>query len=235
MKIFLRTTSNKAGKFRPDWFSYEACFKSLVPRKQDELVVFFDGDPDTVPDYISYKIVFAKDGGSETKSFRSLFEYLKENEFDPEEIVYIVEDDYLHRPGGLDALEDVLKNTNVDYATLYDHADKYFTNYFEKFAFGFKTLLFHTEKSHWRTTPSTTNTFAAKYKTLMEDLETHMKFSPTDEKTSRDHEKFHELWSNGRTLVSSVPGLSTHVENSLMSPCFDWSNSSPCPTVHCCP
>jgi len=226
MKIFFRTTSNKAGKFRPDWFSYESCFKSIKPREQDELIVFFDGDPETVHEYIGdTKTVFAKEGGSETKSFKSLFEYLKDKgaPLDPDEIVYIVEDDYLHRPGGLDALEDVLKNTNVEYATLYDHADKYFPNYFEKFAFGFKTFLFHTEKSHWRTTPSTTNTFAAKYKTLMEDMETHMKFSPTDEKTSRDHEKFHALWSNGRTLVSAVPGLSTHVENSLMSPCFDWS------------
>lgn len=228
MRIIYRTTSNKAGKFRPDWFSYEACFKSLVPRKGDKLIVFFDGEPDTVPDYISSsgaEIVFAEDGGSETKSFRSLFTYLRDKgePLDPEEIVYIVEDDYLHRPCGLDALEDVLKNTNVDYATLYDHADKYFPNYFEQFAFGFKTFLFHTEKSHWRTTPSTTNTFAAKYKTLMSDMETHLKFSSPEEKTSRDHEKFHDLWSNNRTLVSAVPGLSTHVENGLMSPCFDWS------------
>jgi hypothetical protein len=233
MHIIYRTTSNKAGKYRPEWFSYEACFHSLTPRKGDKLIVFFDGEPDTVPEYIrGSTIVHVKDGGSETKSFRSLFEYLRDEPLDPDEIVYIVEDDYLHRDrvetldkgSPLDVLEDVLTTTNVDYATLYDHADKYFPGYFEKFATGFKTFLFHTEKSHWRTTPSTTNTFAAKYKTLMSDMETHLKFSPPEEKTSRDHEKFHALWSDGRTLVSCVPGLSTHVENSLMSPCFDWSS-----------
>ena len=231
MKVFFRTTSNKAGKHRPDWFSYESCFKNLskmIRPEKDELIVFFDGTEETVPAYIrDVKIVFAQDGGSETRSFRSLFDFLKTNSlYSEDEIVYIVEDDYLHRPGSLDKLEDLLKNTNVDYATLYDHADKYFPDYFEKFAVGFKTLLFHTEKSHWRTTPSTTNTFAAKYKTLMDDLETHFKFSPTDEKTSRDHEKFHALWSEGRSLVSSVPGFSTHVENMLMSPCIDWETLS---------
>lgn len=226
MKVFFRTTSNKAGKYRPEWFSYEACYRNIKNsiRNQDNLVVFFDGTPETVPEYIDLdKIVFAKDGGSETKSFVSLMEYLKEQNFDPDELIYIVEDDYLHKAGSLDALEDVLRNTNVDYATLYDHEDKYFPDYFEKFATGFKTLLFHTEKSHWRTTPSTTNTFATKYKILMDDMETQLKFSPKEEKTSRDHEKFHELWMNGRSLVSSVPGFSTHVENMLMSPCFDWS------------
>lgn len=232
MKIFFRTTSHQAGKHRPDWFSYEACFKNMlktVRKDKDELIVFFDGDPETVQEYIKEedgtRIEFAKDGGSETRSFRSLLEYIKEENLNQDEIVYIVEDDYLHRSSCIEALEDVLTNTNVDYATLYDHADKYFPNYFEKFAVGFNTFLFHTEKSHWRTTPSTTNTFATKYKTLMNDFDTHMKFSDVDEKVSRDHEKFHALWSNGRTLVSSIPGLSTHVENMLMSPCFDWSKS----------
>lgn len=229
MKILFRATSHSAGKCRPPWFSYESCFKTLVPReKKDELIVFFDGDQETVPEYIrarGTRIEFAKDGGSETKSFRSLLEFLKNENFENDEIVYIVEDDYLHRPCGLDALEDVLTHTNVDYATLYDHADKYFPGYFEQFATGFKTFLFHTEKCHWRTTPSTTNTFATKYRTLMNDFETHMKFSDVEEKVSRDHEKFHALWSEGRTLVSSVPGFSTHVENMLMSPCFDWSKS----------
>jgi hypothetical protein len=227
MKVFFRTTSNKAGKHRPEWFSYEACFKNLVSTirpEKDELIVFFDGEEDTVQEYLKdHKIIFSKEGGSETKSFRSLFEHLKNDaSFDAEEIVYIVEDDYVHKTGALDALEDLLTKTNVDYASLYDHADKYFPGYFEKFATGFKTFLFHTEKSHWRTTPSTTNTFASKYKTLMDDLETHLKFSPTDEKTTRDHEKFHALWSDGRSLVSPVPGFSTHVENMLMSPCIDW-------------
>lgn len=230
MKILFRTTSNTAGKYRPEWFSYQACFENAlgIVRESDELVVFFDGTPESVPEYIrssGVRVIFARNGGSETKSFREMLEYLRDDaQFDQNEIVYIVEDDYLHRSGALDVLEDVLVNTSADYASLYDHEDKYFPNYFEKFATGFKTLLFHTTKSHWRTTPSTTNTFATKYKTLIEDTETHMKFSSPEEKTSRDHEKFHALWSGGRTLVSAVPGLSTHVENMLMSPCFDWSS-----------
>lgn len=233
MKVFLRATSNDAGKHRPDWFSYEACFNTLYSQVPGgELTVFFDGTPETVPKYISdagANVIFCEDGGSETKSFRSLMKFLQKQEYPDDEIVYIVEDDYLHRPGAIKTLQDVFENSNVDYATLYDHMDKYFPGYFEKFAYGFRTVLIPIKSCHWRTTPSTTNTFAVRYKTLMEDMDVQMKFSPETERTSRDHLKFHALWEKSRTLVSSIPGLSTHVENELMSPCFDWaglSNSS---------
>lgn len=230
MKVILRATSNEAGKFRPDWFSYEACFRTLYSQVPGGgLTVFFDGTPETVPEYISktgVTTVYCENGGSETKSFRSLIKYLQEQKYPDDEIVYIVEDDYLHRPGALKILQEVFDSTNVDYATLYDHMDKYFPGYFEKFAYGFKTVLVPTKSCHWRTTPSTTNTFAARYKTLMEDFEVQLKFSPEDEKVSRDHLKFHALWEKGRSLLSSIPGFSTHVENELLSPCFEWESLS---------
>lgn len=246
MKVFFRTTSNHAGKFRPDWFSYEACFKTVLNEFGTENVtVFFDGAEETVQEYIrtsGVRVVLAKEGGSETKSFRELLEYLKDSsallDSEPldkgsplDEIVYIVEDDYLHRPGSSKVLSEAFEGTNIDYATLYDHMDKYFYGYFEKFAIGFKTSLVPTKTCHWRTTPSTTNTFATRYKTLMDDFDIHMKYSPISEKTSRDHEKFFELWKKGRSLVSSVPGYSTHVENELMSPCTDWEALSNSPLL----
>ena len=222
MKIFFRTTSNSAGKFRPDWFSYESCFKNLKNVFKDEdITVFFDGE--NPQDYLANEKIVKTTGGSETKAFRNLMEHLKEEKFDDDEIIYIVEDDYLHREGAPKVLKEVFEKTNVDYVTLYDHADKYFQNYYEQFAIGFKIILLNTDTSHWRTTPSTTNTFAARYKTLMKDFDTHMDYSRIDEKTSRDHEKFHALWQKGRSLISPIPGLSTHVENGLMSPCIDWS------------
>ena len=37
-----------------------------------------------------------------------------------------------------------------------------------------------------------------------------------------DHEKFLELGRQGALLISSLPGWSTHVEQNLASPCFEW-------------
>jgi hypothetical protein len=60
-----------------------------------------------------------------------------------------------------------------------------------------------------------------KYQTLMRDLPIHQKFS-LDRKISADHEKFLELGRQGSILISSLPGWSTHVEQDLDSPCFEW-------------
>ena len=60
-----------------------------------------------------------------------------------------------------------------------------------------------------------------KYKTLIEHLPIHQQFS-LNRKISADHEKFLELGRQGATLISSLPGWSTHVEQEFASPCFDW-------------
>jgi len=224
MKLFLRTTSNKAGKCRPDWFSYDACFNNLLKEFPAECVtVFCDGDCDTTS---NCKLV-KTDAGSEAQSFTNLIEYILSLEDIPDdEIIYIVEDDYLHRPGSMKVLKEAFECIDTDYVTLYDCADKYFPGYFEKFAYGFKTNLIFTDNAHWRTTPSTTNTFATTFKTLREDADIHYKFSAQPLKITEDHKKFHALWEKGRMLVSSIPGYSTHVENMLMSPVFDWESLS---------
>ena len=226
MKVFFRTTSNKAGKFRPDWFSYEACFRNLLKEfPAEDITVFFDGTPSSsFSDDL--KIVYT-DAGSEAQSFTNLIDYILSLECLPDdEIVYIVEDDYLHRPGAMKILKEAFDCLDVDYVTLYDHSDKYFPGYFERFAHGFKTSLIFTDSSHWRNTPSTTNTFATRVKTLREDIDEHKKFSAPPLTISEDHKKFHALWSKGRMLVSSIPGYSTHCENMLMSPTFDWESLS---------
>jgi hypothetical protein len=70
-------------------------------------------------------------------------------------------------------------------------------------------------------TPSTTNTFAVKFSTLMKDFSVHHKYS-TGVEPSADHQKFIELAQKGRVLISSIPGYSTHCQADLLSPCIDW-------------
>jgi len=153
--------------------------------------------------------------GTEAGSFLRLLEYIANLNLHPEAIVYIVEDDYLHRPGWIPVLLEGFKISNVDYVTLYDHKDKYFL-YPE-----LKSHVFATRSCHWRTTPSTTNTFATRYKTLMRDLLVHQQFSKGRSVTA-DHQKYCQLHSQGAILISCLPAWSTHAEPMFASPCIQW-------------
>lgn len=89
-----------------------------------------------------------------------------------DDIVYFVEDDYLHLPGSAKILEEGLEY--FDYVSLYDHPDKY-AGYIHKNIFVRDQLLSETTKilkanySIWRTTNSTTMTFATYVEVMRQD------------------------------------------------------------------
>jgi hypothetical protein len=223
IRIFVRHTSNSHGKCRPEWFSLENCFKNLLGILDDrsELIVLFDGDP-TEHFVNKYDVKIVKiEGGCDSKSFIKVLDYVKDlDNIRDDDIIYLLEDDYLHRPGSLAALREIFSTfpNGVDYVSLYDHADKYMIQYQIP---GFVTQLTHTQNIHWRTTPSTTNSYAMKFSTLKRDLDIHYKYC-TMGPVTQDHLKFLELWKSGKSLLTPIPGYSTHVENALMSPTIDW-------------
>lgn len=155
--------------------------------------------------------------GTETGSFLKLLDFVKQQRFSPETILYFVEDDYWHRDGWVDVLLEGFTIEDADYITLYDHKDKYFhPNYTD-----LKSKIAHTQSCHWRSTPSTTNTYATKMKTLMRDFDLHREFS-LDRTITDDHGKFCCLAKHGATLYSSIPGWSSHLEPDFLSPCVAW-------------
>ena len=133
-----------------------------------------------------------------------MLDYVTNKKFHPDTILYFVEDDYLHLPGWLDVLLEGFSIPEADYVTLYDHKDKYFFPMYKEL----KSRLFATRSCHFRETPSTTQTFATRFKTLLRDLPIHQKYSEGRD-ISQDHEKFLELGRQGATLISSIPGWST--------------------------
>lgn len=144
--------------------------------------------------------------------------------------VYLLEDDYLHLPVSPVALLEGLEM--ADYVTLYDHPDKYQNDggnpYVELGGERSRVLLSGT--THWKTTNSTTMTFAARVKTLKEDQAIWWEF--TSKGFPNDFGAFQHLqglgdWQNRifgkkRVLISSIPGLSTHCETAWLSPLVDW-------------
>jgi hypothetical protein len=207
-------------------FSRQKCFENLLStldRKRVNVTFLLDTFYPTdkkhfVLDQSEFPVIEIKEG-TETGSFLRLLDHVVSRNLDPSTIVYFLEDDYLHRAGWIDVLLEGFTIPDASYVTLYDHRDKYFLPLYKELA----SKLFLTPSCHWRTTPSTTNTYAMKVQTLLTHLPIHRQFSE-GRKISADHEKFLELGRQEATLISPIPGWSTHVEDKLTSPCIDWES-----------
>ena len=126
-------------------------------------------------------------------------------DFAEDDIVYFVEDDYLHRDGAEPLLADGLRM--AEYVTLYDHPDKYTKHYGN----GEVSQVRRTRLSHWRYTQSTCMTFATRVGTLLADWEVwagHL--AGVDHPP--DHTIFTALRDKGRKLIQPVPGYACHTD-----------------------
>lgn len=206
---------------RPEWWDKEKVFnnfKTTLNSETTNYTIIYDKHHGERSDTFlkDEKNVYEIDCGKESESFCATLDYILSKDFDEDTIIYFLEDDYVHRPGWDKILIDGF-NLPVEYVTLYDHGDKYQEMYKD-----FMTKVLHTELSHWMPTPSTTNTFAVKFKTLKEDYQIQKKYS-TGYEPSFDHGKFIELNQIGKNLISCLPGYSTHCQKEFLSPCIDWT------------
>jgi len=137
--------------------------------------------------------------------------------FDDDVPVYLVEDDYLHHPGGPAYIAEGL--SRADYVSLYDHADKYMQQSPNPLVHdgGENTKVILTGSTHWKYTNSTTMTFAAKVRTLKADQQVFRNYC-TDN-IPLDYRIFRKLAESGRTVITPIPGRSTHCDH-MPSPLF---------------
>jgi hypothetical protein len=208
------------GKQRPEWWDKEKVFqnfKNTLNPETTNYTIIYDEFYGRIEDtFLSQeKNTHIINCGGEAKSFIQTLRYIQSQSHSADDIIYFLEDDYVHRPNWDKILLEGF-DLGADYVTLYDHGDKYMEFYSE-----FRTKILHSKSSHWMATPSTTNTFAVKFSTLIKDFSVHHKYSMNTEPTL-DHQKFLELAQNGRVLISSIPGYSTHCQQDLLSPCIDW-------------
>jgi hypothetical protein len=142
--------------------------------------------------------------------------------YDDNDIVYFVEDDFLHLPNPKEYLVEALDK--VDYVSLYDHSDKYAKgpNPFVD-DFGENTKVFLTKSSHWKFTNSTVQTFATRVKTLKEDKDILYKYNFQNQ-IPDSFRTFTELLKKGRTLATPIPGRATHCHPPWLSPLINWTS-----------
>lgn len=209
------------GKNRPQWFDYEKCLKNLLKtiegREDVKLYIMMDGDKNNfISNYnlnIHYELL-----SSGRNNFLRTYKYakliaLKEN--NEKDLFYFLENDYLHVMGWVDKVFELFNTySNLNYVSLYDHNDKYFLPMYDNLT----SKIFTTPTHHWRTTPSTCGTYIIDKKTFLEDYDVPFQMAG-------DHNKF--IWLNqtkSRSVVTPIPGLSTHCMESLMSPTIDWNS-----------
>ncbi len=172
----------------------------------------------------------------------------------PDDIVYLLEDDYIHLAGSRQLLEEGLGL--ADYATLYDHPDKYKLEKDGGTPLNHRAIhrsrLYVTKGSHWRETDSTTMTFACKAGTLKADLTVWKRW--TQGRNPDDFHGFMRLTNKSltdalsfffrrrkreffiiliniirntpvRTVVSAIPARATHAELAWLAPVVDWEHA----------
>ena len=233
MKIYYRLSDHGYQKVKPDYINNEKCLTNLMLNFtdtysdtviRDELIVIADNVGDETYEWLSSLDLNVKrtDFGSGAQSFNYVLD--EAVKLDDDTTVYFVEDDYLHLPNSRKILMEGI-SLGADYVSLYDHPDKYINgnqggNPFVEDG-GEVTKVFRSESCHWKLTNSTTMTFASRVKTLKEDLGIMKTW--TVGTYPDDFKMFLELRENGRTLITPLPGYSTHGETQWLSPFTDWS------------
>jgi hypothetical protein len=212
-------------KLRPEWFNREKIFDSLISTLDNRInyTAFHDSGNGSIEEHFLHKKNVKKisqSGGSGAHSFLNLLNYVIEQKFKDDDIIYFLEDDYLHKPGWIDILIEGFEYIEADYLTLYDHPNKYYQGMWDKLP----SHLLVTPSTHWRTTVSTTNTYACRFKTLKQHFDIHVQYCNLIEKWVKDHDKFTHLWNIGSNLISCIPGYSAHVEENMLSPITNWQS-----------
>lgn len=224
MQVIYRISDSGYPKEKPDYVNNKNCFdNALKVFDKANWLVIADGVNEDTKLYIESKVdnINHVNVGHGAGTFNLALDFALT--LDDYEIVYFIENDYLHKKDSQPVLESGF-DLAFDYVTLYDHPDKYM-NPVEGgnvFCLGRseETRVFLGEYCHWKLTNSTTMTFASRVKTLKEDEDVLRKW--TNETHPHDFNMFIELKQRGRRLASSIPGYSTHGETPWLTPLTNW-------------
>ena len=229
MKIFYRISDQGYNKIKPSYINNENCLKNFCHIFYDYLDnIFIIADnisydtTNMVKKYIKNDIMHTSIGHGAGTFNLALDKALS---LPDDEIVYFVENDYLHKPI---APQILLEGLSLDpaFVTLYDHPDKYMdpASGGNPFCQGNaeNTRVYLTNSCHWKITNSTTMTFASKVDTLKKYEKIIREW--TKDRHPNDFQMFIELAKQQAFLISSIPGYSTHGETAWLAPLINWSD-----------
>lgn len=225
MKIIYRISDAGYNKVKPDYVNNETCLKNFVNVfSNQDLYIIADNcsEPtiDMINRYIDPSNIEKVSVGDGAGTFNLALD--KALEWEDDEIVYFVENDYIHLQGSPQILEEGFK-LGAPYMTLYLHPDKFIPpsqggNPEVDEDGGYLTRIYRGETQLFGMFNSTTMTFAAKVKTLKDDEDILRKW--TSEKHPNDFQMFLELREKGNSLLCPLNSFSTHGETNWLSPLY---------------
>lgn len=230
MKIIYRISDAGYNKIKPLYINNEHCLKNAVKTfGNSEFLIIADNVSDEtkkmIEIYVPTDNINHVSVGHGAGTFNLALDLaLQQND---DEIIYFLENDYLHKLDSENILIEGIE-LGADYISLYDHPDKYIPasrggNPYIEDDGGEITKVYLSKSCHWKLANSTTMTFASKVSTLKEDESILRKWTNMGH-YPRDFDMFMELRECGKSLMTSIPGYSTHGETAWLSPLTDWSS-----------
>ena len=227
--VFYRLSSKDAtvSKNKLPFASKKYCLDNFISvfGKENIHIQADNCSEEVINELVESKINFKKTNySSSPESFIMLLEEVKKLE--DNDIIYIVEDDYLHLPNAKKVLFEGLL-TGAHYVTGYDHPDKYINAdkggnpYVE--SGGEVTRLLLTASSHWKMTNSTCLTFVTTAKQIKEDFDVWKKNTFEVPSLGSFYAFITLREEKEKVLISAVPGISTHTETLWLSPLKNWN------------
>jgi len=229
MKIIYRISDAGYNKVKPDYVNNETCLKNFCNVFFDhihDILIIADNCSDATIDMINKYIdpinIIKVSVGNGAGTFNLALD--KAVTYADDEIVYFVENDYLHKQMSPTTLQEGFE-LGASFVALYDHPDKYLdpsrggNPYCEGGAED--TRVYLTESCHWKITNSTTMTFASKVSTLRRVEPTLRKH--TTGSHPNDFHMFIELRKQNELLITPLPGYATHGETAWLSPLTNWN------------
>jgi len=230
---------NRRGK-APPYFTNEICLLNFLKNFNlydgDTFTLIADNISDSTENWIkTLNKNYIKTSLGNSGSFDFI---LKKSiqDHDDDDIIYFIENDYIHRKYSREALIEAFDILNADYVSLYDAPEKYNNHYninYNKFIDcgsnifnDYKSIVYYGSNNYWRSSNSFTMTFAAKVKTLKKDYET-FKYNITEPHNGEykpipnDYALFNFLSTTfQRKLITPIPGYCTHGD--ILSPNIVW-------------
>ena len=228
MKVIYRISDAGYNKIKPDYINNEKCLANAIKVFNDaEWSVIADNISEEtnsmIQKYIPRSYIYYVNEGNGARTFNIALDEAIMGD-DDDEIVYFLENDYIHKPNSDKILEEGF-TLGASFVSLYDHPDKYLSPdkggnpYCEGGAED--TRVYKTDSVHWKITNSTTMTFASKVSTLKRVEPILRKWTAGIHPD--DFQMFLDLRSQNELLITPIPGYSTHGETAWLSPLTDWS------------
>jgi hypothetical protein len=226
MKIIYRISDAGYNKVKPPYINNENCLKNFVSIfGNEDLHIIADNCSEPtlkmIMKYVHPNAITIVSVGHGAGTFNLALD--KALKWDDDEIVYFLENDYLHKPDSDKILKEGFE-LDPSFVSLYDCPDKYMSPdqggnpYCDGGAED--TRVYLTNSCHWKITNSTTMTFASKVSTLKRTEPILRKY--TSGTHPHDFPMFLELRDKNELVITPIPGYSTHGETAWLTPLTDW-------------